>query len=364
MIVREMHIGIDQQLQKIDSNRFNNLRPEEKDWYLTDAQLRFTKMRTNKLSDSKNLGFQDIQKRYDDIRSLVRKETVSVFKLNDDYVYSTLPQDYFSLVSSLSNLKFNSCGNVTMNETSSTAFKVAKIPLSSLYPFGTITLALTDGTAPNTIALFDSTVYPSGYSSMSDADLKYQFIQLILEETNRVDGVDVRYEYFDGSYDKDTIIITVPSGSIYTKVAMQFIPVSSGGITPVELSEYNLAVVTKTVISETGTTSTKQSKNRLVSTEDIDDLRDHPYGKSTYKSPLSQIKENNLEIETLPEYVINNVEVSYIKRPRPIVLALDYNCELAESVHNEIVDLAVQKIKASITGNNYQLLRAENELNE
>ena len=75
MTVKEMHIGIDMILQKVNSNVISSFEPEEKDWVLNEEVNRFIKQRLSILSNEKRLGFQDTQKRVDDLKNLITSKT-------------------------------------------------------------------------------------------------------------------------------------------------------------------------------------------------------------------------------------------------------------------------------------------------
>ena len=47
MLVREMHLGLDLELRKLNSNVFGSLEPQEKDLILNNAGLRLIKNRIN-----------------------------------------------------------------------------------------------------------------------------------------------------------------------------------------------------------------------------------------------------------------------------------------------------------------------------
>ena len=71
--------------------------------------------------------------------------------------------------------------------------------------------------------------------------------------------------------------------------------------------------------------------------------------------------ENNLlKVYYDNTFIPSNVILSYIKRPRMISQLMDYNCELPERYHREIVLIAAQLAKAYMNAEDYQLLLKEN----
>ena len=68
-----MHIAINQGLQKIGSFHADNFLPEEIDLELNKQILRFVEQRYNKKGNKYQTGFEESQKRIDDLRTLVRE---------------------------------------------------------------------------------------------------------------------------------------------------------------------------------------------------------------------------------------------------------------------------------------------------
>ncbi len=71
MTISEMHIAIDQKIQKINAFVMDDIRPEEKDLFINDMTERFIKQRFYALSNSKQRGFEESQKRVMDLQTLI-----------------------------------------------------------------------------------------------------------------------------------------------------------------------------------------------------------------------------------------------------------------------------------------------------
>ena len=108
MNVNEMHIAVNLGVQKLASFQVDNLLPEEIDHELNLAQLRFVKQRFNARSNRQGKGFEQSQKRIDDLKSLIvehqgfTKYYGEVFTSKYSPIYVdryTLPLDYLFLVS-------------------------------------------------------------------------------------------------------------------------------------------------------------------------------------------------------------------------------------------------------------------------
>ena len=86
-----MHIAVNLGVQKLASFQVDNLLPEEIDHELNLAQLRFVKQRFNSRSNRQGRGFEQSQKRIDDLNKFVEsyKNTTKgnsqlIFGIDDD----------------------------------------------------------------------------------------------------------------------------------------------------------------------------------------------------------------------------------------------------------------------------------------
>ena len=87
MTIEEMHNEFDITLDKISSSSYQELEPWEKDFYLNEAQMRIIKQRYSRKNTYRK-GFEENQKRIDDLKNLVISRFCKVTKVND----STNPQ--------------------------------------------------------------------------------------------------------------------------------------------------------------------------------------------------------------------------------------------------------------------------------
>ena len=346
MTIREMHISLDVHLNKIDSNKFANFQPEDKDLILNAAQIRFLKNRINDWSvESRGLGFQEVQKRLDDVQQLVEPATLPVYKLDSDHVYAILPSNYFSLVDDASYVKRN-CRGVDTTE-SATSLYYYELPLEGLVPYTSLTI--TDGSvnpAATEVELLNVSNLPY-YTSISDEDLKFSLVNLIIQEVNKIDGYSAYYEVFNTTYKRDTMFIVKETNDLDI---LYLTDLASG---------YSLNTLSLTSITTSESITSKKFANRLTRTDIKNNLAVDPFGKTIYHSPISEIKRGRLEIQHNDNFIIDSVAINYIRWPRLMDINFGSNCELSANVHHEIVDLAVQRMKAEISENNYAAIVQE-----
>lgn len=104
MTIEEMHIAFKLKFDKLDLLEYPNLEPEAIDFLLNQSQIRLLKNRYQTNNNYRE-GFEGIQKRIDDLRTLVKsstQETITNFLMDDDTtarIYeAALPSDYFFMI--------------------------------------------------------------------------------------------------------------------------------------------------------------------------------------------------------------------------------------------------------------------------
>ena len=126
MTIQEMHVAIDLGLQKVSSYQFDNFLPEEIDFFINKMTDRFVKDVFSKWGDYKQLGFEAIQKRLDDIRVLITKAE-STFDNESFEDSASLPLDYYFAVNLRAEFHEKNCGKNQATTNDSTRKDVVRI---------------------------------------------------------------------------------------------------------------------------------------------------------------------------------------------------------------------------------------------
>lgn len=119
MNIREMHYDFKQKINKIDSQKYRNLRIPEIDWKLNEAINVFVKIIAEPRLRN-NLGFEINQRTIDDIRTLVINQSfklsncVTTVAYDDMSFLAELPEDYLFYVSSSVSATKGNCKNVNI----------------------------------------------------------------------------------------------------------------------------------------------------------------------------------------------------------------------------------------------------------
>lgn len=118
MTSREMHYDFKQKLNKIDSQKYRNLRVPEIDWKLNEAQEVFVKIIAEPRLKN-GLGFEVNQRSTDDIKSIVfQSKIVPQLVLNtDNKIYlAPLPQEYMFYLASEVKASKGNCKEVSFRK--------------------------------------------------------------------------------------------------------------------------------------------------------------------------------------------------------------------------------------------------------
>ena len=137
MNVNQMHLAIQQGVDKINSLQADMLLPQEIDIELNKSMSRFLNTKYGK-NNIYRKGFEESQKRIDDLRSLVMEyEAPVVFKeqYNNNFWIDQfrLPSDYLYLVNQRSEIFTNNCNPISysLDDNNPTSYFV--LPFDNLH---------------------------------------------------------------------------------------------------------------------------------------------------------------------------------------------------------------------------------------
>lgn len=341
MTVQEMHIGIDQFLQKVNSNYIDSFSDEEKDYHLSIEQERFIKTRISG-NNIQRLGYQYTQKRYDDLQELITTFESNAFIKDTNTQYINLPPNYMALDSDRSLVDDLCNGNFAaltpLNQTVYYSFIAVEDDVD-LYSVFSIAI--------NGITVFDITDYP-GLTFFNSSD-KFMLISLIRTELNRL-GYTVYYENWNGFYYPNQLFF-VNETTNFNSVKFTY------------NSFFNLKSTTSVVLQRYLGIG-KEVPNRLTKTSDLYEILRTNFGKSTAYSPVSSLEKTQLLVHHRQNFICTKIRLSYIRKPQPIILSLSQNCELSESVHEEIVELCAKRLAGLLEARNYNVMANENNEKE
>lgn len=368
MTVNEMHIAVNQGVQKIASFQVDNLLPQEIDHELNLAMMRFIKQKFNYTSNRLGKGFEQSQKRIDDLRALVVENQAytgyegQVYTSNYSNVYVdryTLPLDYLFLISVRADVKYK-C-NMNINNLISFAYNqrsAVKVDLTPPQPGYVLTglerWSSLAGNWENIVNL------PLGETITND---------LLLDSGNYFFGIRPSISFPEGTYGATVqqsppldsnhinLINTVWDGTVWgsgSTVSVQATWILPGNMSSAITVQHS---ITQTITKRTRLCSTCDSRISLASFGQHDDIlymMDDPFNRAWYKEPTYTIEENYIDVYTDQEFVVPNVKIKYVRKPAEISYTNGVGCELAVHTHHEIVEMAVKSILEGIQDPRYQ----------
>ena len=342
--VTEMHIALDMGLQHINSNRKQSISIDHKDMALNYAVLQFIELRTSPKSNRKGEGLEETYKRYDDLQELKRTYKSKVYTSGDDRVFSIFPVDYYKIISAGAYVKYSKFALPTPNTLDKVVYQILPFRDDTSTTQTYTNLVIARGSNK----VFDSNTY-KGLPELYGSDSKFMLINLILEEVNKVKDVDIYWEYWNDVYEKDSfIIISKDNFSIYYS-SISKKPIIS---TPKEVNLHTYSVEGSLAVDVDLISSFNRFSFRS----------NYHHSRNRHLNPLATINQHRLFVEQGDNFVVTHTELEYYKKPRLISYRHNQSCEL--TVNREIIDLAVQKLKAYIKDEGYQHVVNENQIIE
>lgn len=330
MTAREMHIEVNQSLQKVAANTTRKFLNEEIDWVLNKMQDRFIQLSLIPKLNSQGRptgAFTVNQLRQDALRNITVTGKEIVTDITDNRkCKAILPADYSFLLADQS-LILTNCGSDKQNTTNVNLLLIKLPAHTGSGPYFTdlvITIGTTSLSIPTDLDLYHS------YTSLKKKEDISLLVPYILYRLRKA-GVQAYWERYGSTYEQNTII--VPNGTTST---LSY----SGVLITGNTSTKSVSTKTSGIVS-TGI----KSANRLEESAKIFELLQTSFYKPTIQSPISELESNILSVHTDTSFIVTKVILNYIRKPKPISLILGSNCEIAEEFHQTICDLTVEYLK-------------------
>jgi hypothetical protein len=357
MTPQEMHIQIDQALQRIGSYVYDNFEEKEIDLILSKVQLRALddKFRRDNMSE----GFEYEQGDLDDVQVLIErdKNLPAFLDLENNKVHCVLPSDYYYLINDRT--KINDDCDVTNLEMNKTyvdeqmivlPFKDTTKVSAPYYETLTIDIVVT--------RVFDYTEY-SGFTGIPDVIEKYILKQAIIDKVNQdirenkiSNVVGIYWERFRDIYRKESFIIIVNSNRL-----------GETGVINIDGNTYNDTTTQTDGLIVSTLTHLRKADNRLTKSQFLHStLNNNIYHKTNRRNPVSNLTKDRLYVYYDEKYIPTGIIIDYIRKPQEISLSLNQSCELSESLHPKIIDLAVEYMKNTIEQQSYNIKVQDNQL--
>jgi len=388
MTVEEMHIAVNLGVQKIASFQADNLLAEEIDYELNTAVRRLISQRYNMQGNKYRRGFEQSQKRLDDLRHLVEDYTTqnssymgigytSRTNGNIDIYRYKFPNDYMFLINVLSEVTYN-CRKEAIPVTEGYVYKeYLKISLTTPQPGYKIQeiLVAGDSGAPESVIYgqeglsydyligpyYGSNINPSLSNNDSYTDRYFDTVatdsppadgnELYLERVYTVEGQG--FGQFDGSalVDWAAGLGEEINPDDYTGAYAIIRWVNPSTLETLEQVS-NIAPNVTYVLTRTAAVGfpadpeirISRTNCKFSQQDDIYAILDDPFNSTSPTGILYTVQETFLDLYTNNSFIPNSVQVKYIRKPAQISRRFGVGCELPEHTHHEIVEMAVKSI--------------------
>jgi len=396
MNISTMHTGIDLGLQKLNSSVFGDVQDEEKDYVLNKVIKSFvlTVLGKRKENESRVVDLDTISKYYSALQPYISSvELNKVETLGERFVTGLFPSgqtiaafgsgtiqagiEYKVITTGTDFSNYGGTASLVTNDTfvceianlvsgSSTVvgetYKIVNADTASFTSAGaknnnpgtefTATAIVALGTGTELQVLKGIPPWAGSTSLIPITDDKY--FEYISSESN----VDIGNYITSGE---------LTAGKKYRVSVVGTTVLTSYGAFAAGLSDDGENGLIFTCIL-TGTPSwlggtklieTKNVSNRLILPQDIDNVLNHAYG-TVKSSPYVILSGNKIKVYHDNKFKINRIYLNYIRKPIDVNLDKEIDCDMSESLHDIVVDLAVQHI-AGVTGQpTYQGILNEN----
>ena len=374
MNVQQMHLAIQQGVDKINSLQADMLLSEEIDIELNKNMLSFINTKYGK-NNKYGEGFEQSQKRIDDLRTLVVEYEGNVsFKeqLSSKIWVDTfpLPLDYMYLINQSSTLWINNCKNISWSiNGANTTTKYFTLSLSTFFCNNNTdivdSVSLDEDVNDSTSS--QATLWTNTSNFLFPQDISNAKADIL---ANAGSGFSIFWESYGSLHFPGEFIVIVDSN------ILPWVNVDASTGT---LSTMYAAVNAQTVQTKTGqssnnifggrrvpTLSSSQefAINRFSQQDDIFKLLEDPFNTTKYTTPLTTIRQSAIDIYTSDIFIIDTVKLTYIRKPLEISLSLGSDCELPDHSHQEIVDMTVSSILEGISDPRYKSHQTEVGKNE
>lgn len=324
--VSSLHIALDAKVQQLNSNRKQAFHPEQYDMFLNDAVLTIIKQKSSAKLNSKQEGFEDSIKRYEDLQSLKRNYTPrTTFEPNSNTLIFELPSDYYSFDTLVGNVLYNRNGIGSVTEEKRKY--VTEVYFEDF---------VFDGVKATNYLLNNATIVDTSYISNLCKSNKsaFYYFDIVRDFFKTKYDIDVYYETYDGVNRKAALYF------VTSDPALQVMSTTTQNVTTVVRS---LTYNAPNVGTDEPFISKGVKKIDLVSSNnDVNRLNDYFLSKNIHLNPTLTIKNDKGYIRLDNSFIIKDLTLEYIKKPRLIDSRINQMTDV--TILDEVINLAAINI--------------------
>lgn len=368
--VLEAHIEVLQGLQKVSAYTDEQFYPEEIDLQLNRQQQRLIEQIITKK-------FEDTQTGLDYIRPLmVKNKTLQVMvpqtsELNyePNMIYGVFPPDYYHLVNDRSKVVYSTAPDLCKDLTN---YKIANL---IDYTEFTATLPFPDTTATVPPQYYDArltivksgtpnyVIIPAGLNNLKSANSWFTVVNYFLENF-KFQGLDIYWEnYRDTKTTKSFIFVTTDDTITEVRIDWRvsgtnaaFAGQGSALFTPTVYKIYNPS------LPNLANKVSNTVPNLLLETDEFYEQDLNVFYRTNKENPKAQVTNGLVMVYESKNFLISNLYLDYIRKPKHVSLALNQNLELGGDAPRIVVDRTVEYLKLAIENPAYREVVTDNQI--
>lgn len=368
--VLEAHIEVLQGLQKVSAYTEDMFFPEEIDLHLNRQQNRLLEQIVNKKFEDTQAGLDYIRPlvvKNKSLKVLIPQSTDSNFE--PEMVYGVFPGNYYHLINDRSKVITSTVAGLcedlsaykTANQSDYSEFvAVLKFPetTATVPPqYYNARLIITKAGTPITITI------PAELNVLKSSQSWFTIANYFLDNL-KFTGLDVYWEtYRDISSPKSFVFVSSDNTITQVQIAWQV-----SGSNPA-LAGNNSAVFTETVYKTPNYLSSTLSgykedyvPNLLLESDEFYEQNLNVFYRTNKRNPKSQVTGSELMAYEKQSFLISNLYVDYIRKPKHVSLFLNQNFELAGDAPRIVVDRTIEYLKLAIENPAYREVVTDNQL--
>lgn len=347
MTIKELHLQIDIIIQRLKSEIFEGLVPEQKDILLYWGTLKLIEdtLKGNGMLDSSE-GNADL------LEELKTTVTLSPFiKVKDELSVVELPINYLRHIRSRTASIVN-CSKAVTLDTVNSSERLCGVPFTFEYPANQDFQIVLKKGAAETVISFTKFLQP-----IYTDEGKFDLLNYIITKFNEY-GLDIslRYEKYNYlSYDDTLMFVT--ANTDYTGILLR----TAQGDTPIYT--FDTIVNTGYDISDISAYNIITGKNVISSSSDIDLLNTGSFTKSTKEFPRITLERGKIAIWHTNKFIPKTLELTYIRKPKINNIFAGVTCELNAAWHYKVLEKTSNLIAGLMGNYNYELIKNELKTN-
>lgn len=165
----------------------------------------------------------------------------------------------------------------------------------------------------------------------------------LIKESGELDTEEVTIPFEDNIFIDKT---NLPSDYMFLINVSASIQYNDSGVT------YTVVSSKRTVVGSLNTEyAVKSVRCKFIQLDDLYQSMTDFFNKTKIKTPKYTINTNSVYVYTDEKFIVDKIYITYIRQPALVSLESSTDCDLADSTHEEIVDIAVQLIQEDLLSN-------------